>query len=64
MNKPSLTLLTTPSEKQKECNHPLETRPLQTLDYAQIQTHLCYFIIMTNLKPFSNNQECPTQSII
>ena len=38
MNKPSLTLLTTPSQKQTERCHPLETRPLQTLEYARIQT--------------------------
>ena len=38
MNKPSLTLLTTPSQKQTERCHPTETRPLQTLEYARIQT--------------------------
>lgn len=38
MNKPSLTLLTTPSQKQTERCHPKETRPLQTLEYARIQT--------------------------
>lgn len=38
MNKPSLTLLTTPSQKQTERCHPIETRPLQTLEYARIQT--------------------------
>ena len=38
MEKPSLTLLTTPSQKQTERCHPLETRPLQTLEYARIQT--------------------------
>lgn len=38
MNKPSLTLLTTPSQKQTERCHPLETRPLQTLEYSRIQT--------------------------
>jgi len=38
MNKPSLTLLTTPSQKQTERCHPLETRPLQILEYARIQT--------------------------
>lgn len=38
MNKPSLTLLTTPSQKQTERCHPLETRPLQILEYSRIQT--------------------------
>lgn len=38
MNKPSLTLLTNPSQKQTERCHPLETRPLQILEYARIQT--------------------------
>ena len=38
MSKPSLTLLTTPSQKQTERCHPTETRPLQTLEYARIQT--------------------------
>jgi len=38
MEKPSLTLLTTPSQKQTERCHPLETRPLQILEYSRIQT--------------------------
>lgn len=38
MNKPCLTLLTTPSQKQTERCHPIETRPLQILEYARIQT--------------------------
>jgi DNA (cytosine-5)-methyltransferase 1 len=38
MNKPSLTLLTTPSQKQTERCHPIEIRPLQILEYARIQT--------------------------
>jgi len=38
MNKPSLTLLTTPSQKQTERCHPIETRPLQVLEYSRIQT--------------------------
>ena len=38
MKKPSLTLLTTPSQKQTERCHPNETRPLQTLEYARIQS--------------------------
>ena len=38
MKKPCLTLLTTLSQKQTERCHPIETRPLQTLEYARIQT--------------------------
>ena len=38
MDKPSLTLLTSPSQKQTERCHPKETRPLQILEYARIQT--------------------------
>ena len=38
MNKPCLTLLTTPSQKQTERCHPIETRPLQILEYSRIQT--------------------------
>ena len=38
MKKPCLTLLTTPSQKQTERCHPTETHPLQTLEYARIQT--------------------------
>lgn len=38
MKKPCLTLLTTPSQKQTERCHPTETRPLQTLEYARIQS--------------------------
>jgi len=38
MEKPSLTLLTSPSQKQTERCHPIETRPLQILEYARIQT--------------------------
>ena len=38
MKKPSLTLLTNPSQKQTERCHPIETRPLQLLEYARIQT--------------------------
>jgi len=38
MDKPSLTLLTTPSQKQTERCHPIQTRPLQVLEYARIQT--------------------------
>ena len=38
LDAPSLTLLTTPSQKQTERCHPTETRPLQILEYARIQT--------------------------
>lgn len=36
-NKPSLTLTTSPSQKQTERCHPTETRPLTTREYARIQ---------------------------
>ena len=38
MNKPSLTLLCTPSQKQTERCHPIEDRPLSIREYARIQT--------------------------
>lgn len=38
MEKPSLTLLCTPSQKQTERCHPLEDRPLTMREYARIQT--------------------------
>lgn len=38
MNKPCLTLLTSPTQKQTERCHPKETRPLQILEYSRIQT--------------------------
>ena len=38
MDKPSLTLLCTPSQKQTERCHPLEERPLSIREYARIQT--------------------------
>jgi DNA (cytosine-5)-methyltransferase 1 len=38
MDKPSLTLLCTPSQKQTERCHPLEERPLNVREYARIQT--------------------------
>lgn len=38
MDKPSLTLLTSPVQKQTERCHPIETRPLQILEYKRIQT--------------------------
>ena len=38
MNEPSLTLLCSPSQKQTERCHPIETRPLSIREYARIQT--------------------------
>ena len=38
MDKPCLTLLTTPTQKQTERCHPIHTRPLQILEYARIET--------------------------
>ena len=38
MDKPSLTLLCTPSQKQTERCHPLEERPLTIREYARIQS--------------------------
>jgi DNA (cytosine-5)-methyltransferase 1 len=38
MDKPSLTLLCTPTQKQTERCHPLEDRPLNLGEYARIQT--------------------------
>jgi len=38
MDKPSLTLLCTPSQKQTERCHPLEERPLTVREYVRIQT--------------------------
>jgi DNA (cytosine-5)-methyltransferase 1 len=38
MEKPCLTLLCTPSQKQTERCHPLEERPLNIREYARIQT--------------------------
>jgi DNA (cytosine-5)-methyltransferase 1 len=35
---PSLTLTTSPAQKQTERCHPIETRPLQVREYARIQT--------------------------
>ena len=37
-NEPSLTLTTSPSQKQTERCHPEETRPLTTREYARIQS--------------------------
>ncbi len=38
MEKPSLTLLCTPSQKQTERCHPLKERPLRIREYARIQS--------------------------
>jgi DNA (cytosine-5)-methyltransferase 1 len=38
MNDYSLTLTTSPAQKQTERCHPLETRPLTVREYARIQT--------------------------
>ena len=38
MDKPSLTLLCSPTQKQTERCHPLEERPLNIREYARIQT--------------------------
>lgn len=38
MKKPSLTLTTSPCQKQTERCHPLETRPLNIREYARIQS--------------------------
>lgn len=38
MNKPCLTLLCSPAQKQTERCHPLKNRPLTTREYARIQT--------------------------
>ena len=38
MDKPSLTLLCSPTQKQTERCHPLEERPLSIREYARIQT--------------------------
>ena len=37
-DEPSLTLTCAPAQKQTERCHPKETRPLQILEYARIQT--------------------------
>ncbi|CCN50660.1 Modification methylase Eco47II [Vibrio nigripulchritudo MADA3029] len=38
LEEPSLTLTTSPAQKQTERCHPLKTRPLQVREYARIQT--------------------------
>lgn len=44
MSEPSLTLTTSPCQKQTERCHPLETRPLTVREYARIQTFPDEFI--------------------
>ena len=43
MDQPSLTLLTSPAQKQTERCHPTETRPLTVREYARIQTFPDYY---------------------
>ncbi|MDC0378294.1 DNA (cytosine-5-)-methyltransferase [Flavobacteriaceae bacterium] len=38
LNEPSLTVTTSPAQKQTERCHPIETRPLQIREYARVQT--------------------------
>lgn len=38
MKEPSLTLTCAPAQKQTERCHPIETRPLQSREYARVQT--------------------------
>jgi DNA (cytosine-5)-methyltransferase 1 len=47
-NEPSLTLTTSPCQKQTERCHPTETRPLKTREYARIQTFPDNFIFEGN----------------
>jgi DNA (cytosine-5)-methyltransferase 1 len=43
MDEPSLTLTTSPAQKQTERCHPTETRPLSVREYARIQTFPDYY---------------------
>lgn len=38
MDEPSLTLMTSPCQKQTDRCHPIETRPLNVKEYARVQT--------------------------
>ena len=38
LDEPSLTVTTSPAQKQTERCHPIETRPLQIREYARVQT--------------------------
>ena len=49
MDKPSLTLTTSPSQKQTERCHPTETRPLNILEYRRIQSFPDDYIITGSL---------------
>jgi DNA (cytosine-5)-methyltransferase 1 len=49
MEKPSLTLLCTPSQKQTERCHPLEERPLTIREYARIQTFADDYVFMGSI---------------
>jgi DNA (cytosine-5)-methyltransferase 1 len=49
MDKPCLTLTTSPSQKQTERCHPLETRPLNILEYRRIQSFPDSYIITGSL---------------
>lgn len=49
MEKPCLTLLCTPSQKQTERCHPLEERPLTIREYARIQTFADDYIFIGSM---------------
>lgn len=49
MDKPSLTLLCSPTQKQTERCHPLEERPLTIREYARIQTFDDYYEFSGNI---------------
>jgi len=49
MEKPCLTLLCTPSQKQTERCHPLEERPLTIREYARIQTFTDDYIFIGSM---------------
>lgn len=49
MEKPCLTLLCTPSQKQTERCHPLEERPLSVRESARIQTFDDEYVFMGSM---------------